>query len=229
VYPDSGDGFELLARRARHRVFIIGRGRLAAATQSAVRRTGVTVRASEQPAALAELAEQAELADRGQPSAAYGVVVLVGEDAVSTRSGAALVAEHRPHLAVVAGADRAMVGPLVLPGRSACLRCLELYRTDRDPGWPAIAAQLDDPPAAPRGESTLTELVAALVALQVICWADEHRTPASLGATLTVTLPDGLIERRPWAMHPRCGCGWLAASLPADRTATAELRIPPDR
>jgi hypothetical protein len=232
AYPDAGDGYELLARRARHRVVIIGRGRLAAATQSAVRRTGVAVRTSEHPAALAELAElaePAEPADQGEPSAAYGVVVLVGEDAVSTRSGAALVAEHRPHLAVVAGADRATVGPLVLPGRSACLRCLELYRTDRDPGWPAIAAQLDEPPAATRGESTLTELAAALVALQVICWADEHRTPASLGATLTVTLPDGLIERRPWAMHPRCGCGWLAASLPADRTATAELRIPPDR
>jgi len=145
----------------------------------------------------------------------------VGEDAVSATTGAALLGAHIAHLAVVAGTDRATVGPLVRPGRSACLRCLELHRTDRDPAWPTVSAQLGQPPAAALGETTLTDLAAGLAALQVACWVDRRRTPASLGATLTLALPDGLTTRRAWSMHPACGCGWLPASLPAD-AATAD-------
>ncbi len=40
VYPDGGDGFELLAQRRRQRVLVVGRGRLASAVHDAVRRTG---------------------------------------------------------------------------------------------------------------------------------------------------------------------------------------------
>ncbi len=144
VYPGSGDGFRLLAERTRHSVLLVGRGRLARAVRGTLRRTGVQVR----------------YADRlAHPVPAGALVVLLGEDAVSSSAGALLVNEGRPHLAVVAGADRASVGPLVLPGRSACLRCLELHRTDRDPAWPAVAAQLAGPTPAGRGESALTALV----------------------------------------------------------------------
>src|SRR6202042_974828 len=45
-----------------------------------------------------------------------------------------------PHLAVCAREAIGMVGPLVRPGVSACLRCLDLARADRDPGWPLILA-----------------------------------------------------------------------------------------
>src|SRR5215467_5801253 len=47
-----------------------------------------------------------------------------------------------PHLAASASEAIGVVGPLVLPGRSACLRCLDLARTERDPAWPLILAQL---------------------------------------------------------------------------------------
>src|ERR1022692_4568614 len=57
--------------------------------------------------------------------------------------------ERIPHLAVSASEAIGVVGPLVLPGRSACLRCLDLARTDRDPAWPLILAQLASRPAAP--------------------------------------------------------------------------------
>ena len=158
-----------------------------------------------------------------RPSQA-ALVLLVGEDAVAARRPPRpCSAPASPHLAAVAGADRAVVGPLVVPGRSACLRCLELHRTDRDPRWPTVAAQLAAPTCRARGESALTELVAHLVALQVCCWVDQRRTPASLGATLTVTLPDGLTTRRAWSAHPRCGCSWLAASLPATLAADGPL------
>src|ERR1700733_14635490 len=36
-----------------------------------------------------------------------------------------------------------VVGPLVIPGRTACLRCLDLTRAERDPAWPLILAKLE--------------------------------------------------------------------------------------
>lgn len=219
VYPDAGDGFELLSQRGRRRALLVGRGRLAEAAGAAVARTGVDLTHRDVLGPVSDRAGEA----RGRADPAYGLVLLVGDDAVGTAAAAALLGAQLDHLAVVAGVDRATVGPLVVPGRSACLRCLELHRTDRDPAWPAISAQLDRPAPAARGESSLLALCAALVALQVACWADGRRRPASLGATLTATLPDGLTSRRPWPMHPRCGCGWLAASLPVDQDAARSV------
>ena len=199
VYPSAGDGFRLLAERTRHQVLLVGPGRLARAARGTLRRTGV----------------QVDLGDRlAHPVPPASLVVLLGEDAVSSSAGAVLVNAGRPHLAVVAGADRASVGPLVVPGRSACLRCLELHRTDRDPSWPAVAAQLAGATPVGRGESSITALVAGLLALQVACWVDGQRRPATVGATVTVTLPDGLSTRRAWRQHPGCGCSGLAAVGP---------------
>jgi hypothetical protein len=217
VHRDAGDGFELLARRGRHRVLLVGRGRMAAAGALAVRRCGVSVERAETSRALTALSGLDPVRD-GPP---YALVVVVGDDAVSTAVGSALLAEGLPHLAVVAGTDRVGVGPLVVPGRSACLRCVELARTDRDPGWPAVAAQLDGPAPIQRGESSLTALAAGLLALQVAGWVDDRGAPASVGATLSVTLPDGMTSRRAWSRHPACGCQWLAASLPFDLPSDA--------
>lgn len=202
VYPDAGDGYALLAERARHHVLVIGDSRLATAASGALVRAGLKVRRSD------------VLPPSGLEPEPAGLVVLVGEDAVSAQTAAELLGAGVPHLAAVAGADRATVGPLVRPGRSACLRCLELHRTDRDPLWPTVAAQLSLPTPS-RGESSLLELTASLIALQVGCWVDQRRPPASVGATLTATLPDGLVTRRSWSRHPGCGCSWLSASLPA--------------
>ena len=46
------------------------------------------------------------------------------------------------HLAVRLRDGVGVVGPLVYPGRTACLGCLDLTRGDLEPRWPAVAAQL---------------------------------------------------------------------------------------
>jgi hypothetical protein len=204
AYADVGDGYELLARRTWRAVLVVGRGRLADACAAAVGRTGVRLERSPTPRA----AREAIARDNGQHPA-YPLVVLVDDDAVSTAVGSALLAEGVAHLVVVAGPERATVGPMVLPGRSSCLRCVELARCDRDPLWPAVAAQLDAPVTVERGEAALTQIAAGLAALQVASWADDRRTPASVSATLTVTLPDGLTTRRAWPRHAGCGCSSL--------------------
>lgn len=102
-----------------------------------------------------------------------------------------------------------VVGPFVLPGRSACRRCQDLHRRDRDPAWPRVAAQLD---RAAVGDPALPGAVAALAALHVLTWLDSggDRRPPSVDGTVEVCLPDGTVRRRTWTPHPACGCRWAA-------------------
>lgn len=124
------------------------------------------------------------------------------------QGGEALVAAGIPHLAARVVELTGIVGPLVVPGRTSCLRCLELHRGDRDPAWPRIAAQ-----AAHRGSTvaacdvTLATQVAALAAQQVLASLDGF-SPATVDGTIEVSLPYGLPRRRSWHPHPACGCAW---------------------
>jgi hypothetical protein len=105
-----------------------------------------------------------------------------------------------PHLTATVDEATGVVGPLVLPGSSACLRCVELTRLSLDPQWPARTAACD--PA-------LAGAVAATAALQVLSLL-EGLTPASVGGTLELTLPGWAWRRRTWPQHPGCGCGHLS-------------------
>jgi hypothetical protein len=118
------------------------------------------------------------------------------------RGVAHLVAEVREQVGVV--------GPLVLPGRSSCLRCLDLTRTDRDPGWPVLAAQLATPATGDACDSVLALSVAAQACQQVLALLDEVVAPATLEGTLELALPDWRWRRRSWPAHPACGCAWPA-------------------
>ena len=122
---------------------------------------------------------------------------------------AALVRHRVPHLAAAASEAIGVVGPLVLPGNSACLRCLDLARAERDPAWPLILAQLagqagTDPPAC---DTVLATLVAAQAAAQALAFLDQGASAAAVtNGTLELVLPGWQWRRRSWQTHPRCGC-----------------------
>jgi hypothetical protein len=108
-----------------------------------------------------------------------------------------------------------VIGPLVLPGRSSCLRCAHLHRCDRDPAWPALAAQLRSaPPDRLEAQDTaLTLAVAGLTAVQALAHLD-GAAAQTVDGTLELALPDCLVRRRSWAIHPLCAC----RGLPSERT-----------
>lgn len=124
------------------------------------------------------------------------------------------------HLPVRLRDGTGVVGPLVLPGRSACLGCVELHRRARDPGWPAVAAHLLDREGS--AEPATAAATAALGVAQVLAVleGETHRAgpgpgagrgsvdvPPVLGATLELDLRAGVVLRRPWPVHPDCTCG----------------------
>jgi len=145
------------------------------------------------------------------------LVVLVDHHAARSAATQGLLAEDVPHLSVVLRDTDALVGPLVVPGLTACLRCLDLHRTDADPGWPLALDQLSAPGSGGGYEETATAtLLAGLVALQVLAHLDGLVPPAR-GATLEVLLPEGVVQVRRWVPHPECGCVDLpVTAAPAD-------------
>ncbi|MPZ66668.1 MAG: TOMM precursor leader peptide-binding protein [Pseudonocardiaceae bacterium] len=136
-----------------------------------------------------------------------------------------LLARRVPHLAVHAHEGVAVVGPLVLPGRSSCLRCVQLRRADLDPAWPKLAAQLVS--AVPIADVGCTQVAAALATEQVLAMlagpSGGVGHPPTWGASLELDPLRGQLSRRRWPAHPRCGCG-----APAD-DAIGSANDAPDR
>jgi len=128
---------------------------------------------------------------------------------------APLHAALTPHLAATVRETTGVVGPLVLPGRTSCLRCVDLHRCDRDSAWPALLAQLTERPrrAADPLDGALALLVAAAAALAALAFLDEpqHVPPGVGAASIELRLPDWQLRRRSWPPHRRCRCGAVIA------------------
>ncbi len=147
-------------------------------------------------------------ATRGGPVPHPDLVVLAPVGHHDEVDAGLLQRDGVPHLLAEVRDTVGVVGPLVLPGRSACLRCLDLARADRDPGWPAVAAQLSCPGRVPPPcDGPLAVAVAAQTALQVLALVD-GTPPATVGGSLELALPGWRWRRRSWTPHPACDCRW---------------------
>ncbi|GAB1821405.1 ThiF family adenylyltransferase [Herbidospora sp. RD11066] len=133
-------------------------------------------------------------------AAAPDMVVLAPIGAADPMLAHDLTALGIPHLLATCAEGCGSVGPLVVPGQSPCLGCIELTRRDRDPGWPSVRAAI-------RGQSgcdTITSgLVAGQAAGQVLAFLDGRGVDAIGTAEI---LPDLQWRRRVWPRHPRCRC-----------------------
>lgn len=175
---------------------VVGNGALADAVMDALTRTGLTV-ARADPGALA-----------GDSSHLAGpvpeLVILAGRTAEPDRTLTdALFRSGRPHLVVRLEPDRAVVGPLAIPGKSPCVRCQDLNRCRLDEAWPHLLAQLCREIVVP--EPTLLAWAASTAAVQVRAWL-AGAAPETTGSTLELGLADFRLHSRAWPAHPRCGC-----------------------
>ncbi|WP_225724858.1 MULTISPECIES: hypothetical protein [unclassified Nocardia] len=118
---------------------------------------------------------------------------------------------HRiPHLQVRIRGYRGVVGPLVLPGATSCLRCADLIRAELDSDWPHLAAQLLDRVghATPAGIAATSAL--ALRELEAIMRCSADRQPDTLDTTLELDLESHLMRVRRWPRIDTCECHNLA-------------------
>ena len=111
-----------------------------------------------------------------------------------------------PHLPARVCEGTGIVGPLVEPGRSACLRCCDLHRTDDDPSWPRLATQLVG--QIPRPDLGAVQACAALAVAQAMrVFSPSETRPPAWNTTLEIDNFDGQLRRQYWEPHPDCGCG----------------------
>ncbi len=132
------------------------------------------------------------------------VVVLAGDHVPDLAVAATLVRQRIPHLPVLTEAGRAMVGPLVLPGRSTCLGCVDRHRTDADPGWPTVSRHLSG--QAPRAPVAMSAIAAGYAAFQVLELVDGAAAPTTVNGSVEWRTDTLSARRRTWSGHPDCGC-----------------------
>jgi hypothetical protein len=220
----------LLERRRAARVVVHGRSRLAAPIGALLGSAGVghvhpdapglvtaadamvggilpadARRPARRAAADAVLRAAPEADTRAVPEAEADLLVWVGSPTPLPPAALGPVLRSVPHLAVWIRDGTVVVGPLVRPGRSTCLACVEAHRRDRDAHWPALSAQLTAAPeAAEPCATTLVAMGAAVAAEQVLTELDGGDPPC-LAGTVEIDHP-GVLRRRGWPPHPGCGC-----------------------
>jgi bacteriocin biosynthesis cyclodehydratase domain-containing protein len=212
----SDAGASALARRDAARVAIHGSGRVAAAIADILVTSGVrqVIVAGPAPRAAREARARRpgparDRRGRGPGAPLPDLAILVGFPAgAGSDLPGALMRSGVAHLAVRAEEAIGVVGPLVRPGETACLRCLDLTRAGLDPAWPLILAQLAGrTPEPPACDAALAAAVAAQAAAQALVHLDRGYAarPAENG-TLELVLPGWQWRRRTWPRHPACDC-----------------------
>jgi bacteriocin biosynthesis cyclodehydratase domain-containing protein len=182
-----------------------GTGRIAASIAGLLSAAGVDV-----VSAQTEPTPRGRARTRRRAAAAGGrpdLAVIVGQPGLDLP--ATLMRDRIPHLSAYASEAIGVVGPFVVPGRTACLRCLDHARTDRDPAWPVILAQLAGRQPVPLAcDAPLAAAVAAQASFQALAFIDGAAVPGPVtNGTLELVLPAWQWRRRTWPPHPACDCG----------------------
>ncbi|MEU7139965.1 hypothetical protein ABZ942_11005 [Nocardia sp. NPDC046473] len=128
-----------------------------------------------------------------------------------------LVRHRIAHLPVRIRDGRGVIGPLVLPGATSCLRCADLLRADNDADWPHLAAQLLDRVGHASPAKIAATAALAVSEVEDILALSTRRKLATLDATLELDLAARLLDRRQWPRHADCDCRRIPAGLTACR------------
>ncbi len=164
---------------------------------------------SQVSAALCQLLEQWGVAATHTTSfplpTAPGVAVLVGEYLADPHWNAHMTHTSTPHLPVVFSDLRVTAGPLITPGVTPCLACIELWHRDEEPEWLSVGSQLWSTPA-PTATIQGAHHAAALCALLLGLMGSPGLVAPGNGLSLSTRLDTGETTKRSVDFHPDCRC-----------------------
>ena len=194
---DLDAAYAVMSAREAARVVVLGGDPVRTQAQEALAAAGLGAAASVREASVAVLAEP------GHPD----VAALADHDLPDL--------PDLPHLRIGVLGDRAVVGPIVVPGRTSCQRCTHLHRRDADPAWPLLAVQwaratsaLASPPVDP----LLVRAACLQAALLLREWCERPDAVSQWGnVAIELLLPRLVATRVGRPAHPLCGCLWAAA------------------
>jgi hypothetical protein len=203
--PLSADGMRALtsivaaglARAADH-----DRARRRAVAQSPV----AVIANTEAHAVLAPLLTSAGLV---RTTTEHPVATLVvGDSEVARATLDPLVREGVPHLLVTRAPEGMTVGPFVVPGRTACVRCVDAHRGEDDPRRALVVEQVATSPpiVEQRADAALRSIALGWAVRDLVTFLEGGR-PATWSATVQVG-PELELTPQVWLRHHHCGCCW---------------------
>jgi hypothetical protein len=145
---------------------------------------------------------------RGPRPVSPDAVLLVSEGEVPRSRLDPLVRDEVPHLLVRDHGHELVVGPFVVPGHTACLRCVDCHLGELDPrrGLAVEQAATQQPLVESPVDATLRAVALSLAVRDLVTFAEGDQ-PATWSATITVGRPLDLSPAH-WLRHAACGCAW---------------------
>lgn len=134
--------------------------------------------------------------------------ILIGQQVIDPKRYERWLGREVAHIAVTFDSNFVSVSPMIIPGASACLLCLEKARTKKDSKWPVLASQMIT--SQKRFDDVASALFAAgLVIQKILATADEIAgftvaPPKSVGYQLE--LASGLLTEFTWPASTDCEC-----------------------
>lgn len=154
----------------------------------------------------------------GGPSVrSLSLAMVVGHDSIPATLAARFLAVDKPHLFVLLREQDGTVGPLVVPGQTACSECVERHRSSHDEQWLDVCGQLASVQNTHRRhalENTALALtIAGTAAAHALLYLDGLNQPSSWSSVLTFHSDNARWSRQPYEIHPECGCQWQSQPL----------------
>ena len=201
-----------LARCSGDRTVVARRARAGFRTRTVTFGADPAASLGEEFVALTRSAGIQEAAPRSERPPDCGVLIGVGEPGRELLDG--WTRAGTPYLLVRLVEGRAVVGPFVVPGSTACLRCIDAHCTDADPAWPLLVRQYAEASSGTRADGT-PEPVDPLLGTLALAWAArdlasyvDGARPSAWSATVTIHPRLSRLETRPWLRHGACPCTW---------------------
>lgn len=165
-------------------------------------------------AGVTALLRASGLVERPRPGGVEVVLVVTRGEPVRDRLDV-LIREEIPHVLVRDHGQELVVGPFVVPGATACLRCVDCHHGDADPRRGLVVEQVaTQQPLVPVVPDPSLRAVALSIAVADVVSFIEGEVPGTWSSTITVAKQLDLVPTR-WLRHAGCGCAWDALAEPA--------------
>ena len=122
-------------------------------------------------------------------------------------------AHSTPYLIVESSGVSASIGPMVLPGKSPCARCVEITNARTDPYWPNVASQVSlKGNGATEGlvDAAVLSWAASMAVMSVTALLARDENPQNpiplVGQRLFLRCPGPEMRQVTLELEPACGC-----------------------
>lgn len=134
--------------------------------------------------------------------------VLIVQQVIEPKRYSTWLTRDVPHIVVTFDAQEVAISPMILPGQTACLFCLEIQRTAENPQWPVIASQLIS--SSKKFDDSASQLFAAGIVIQKILSRLDKVSGFELSSEnqlgYRLNLKNGEVTEFKWPQQSGCQC-----------------------